>query len=129
MKFKILVKNDREEWWESYEEDIDDPEKWANKTINYFNNTLRPGELKRELLDIEVEDESNDNLHRWVKRTDGMSVSFRGQTVDLMYCDKCGITGKRFGTSRSVKIDSKFRKKLFQNCKKSKEELKFLGSH
>jgi hypothetical protein len=47
-----------------------------------------------------------------------MSVQLPGRvgTVDLMRCSKCGITGKRFGISAKIVIDSKFRRKAYREC-------------
>lgn len=122
MKFKIHVENSKGDWWESYDKNVTDPQQWAENTIAAFNATLRPGEKPRTLLGVEVENASNDNLHDWVKRTDGMSVPFRRRLVDLMFCSKCGITGKRFGIGSSVKIDSKYRKKAYLQCHTAKEQ-------
>jgi len=117
VKFKILVQNESgREWWEDYDKDISDANEWAKNTIAQFNATLRPHEKARKLLDVVVLDESNKKHHRWVKRTDGMSVNFRGGLVDLMFCERCGITGKRHGISSTVIIDSKYRKKAFREC-------------
>ncbi len=101
MKFKIKVRTgDGEEWWEDYDEDISDPQEWAKNTINRFNATLQPREEPRTLIDVEILDESNEKHHRWVKRTDGMSVNFQGSVVDIMSCQRYGITGKRYGFGR-----------------------------
>ncbi len=124
MKFKILTKtDDGEEWWEDYDKDVPDARKWAEDTIAGFNETLRPHEKARELLDVQVIDSSNDKHHHWVKKTGGMSVKFRGSFVDMMYCDKCGITGKRYGLDGSVTIDSKYSKKAFIECHTAKKEI------
>ena len=125
MKFKIICRNVVEEdtWEEEYDENIEDHQQWAKETLKCFNETLRPYEKPRELVDVVVLDAKN-NKHEWEKRTDGMSVRFRGQLVDLMYCKRCGITGKRYGISSHVKIDSKFRKKAFRRCDTALEELK-----
>lgn len=124
MKFKIKVrnKNTGNEWWEEYNENITDTEQWAKDTMNKFNRTLHPHEALRELLQVETLVEGNERFHDWVKRTDGMSVPFRGQVVDLVFCKKCEITGKRYGLAQEVKIDSKFRKKAYQECHTSQEE-------
>ena len=117
MKFKILVRTENgQEWWEEYDKDIKNAQEWAKDTIDYFNNTLSPREKLRQLIKVEILDESNERHHRWVKRTDGMSVTFRGQIVDLMFCERCRITGKREGLNDFVKIDSKYRKKAFREC-------------
>ena len=108
-------------WWEDYEENIKDVQKWAKETISFFNKTIRPREKRRKLLQVVVIDKSNDNFHSWEKKTNGMSVKFRGQYCDLMYCTKCGITGKRFGLTSNVKIDSKYRKKVYKNCDIAKQ--------
>lgn len=116
MKFKIHVKDDSSIWWEDYEKDIPDAHQWAADTIDRFNNSLKPGEKQRELLEVKIIDSDNEKFHRWVKRTDGMSVAFRGSTVDIMFCERCGITGKRYGLWGEVKIDSKYRKKAYRQC-------------
>lgn len=122
MKFRLLVKtSDGDEWWEEYDKEIADPHAWARETLEEFNATLKPGERPRELLKIEILDDSNEKYHQWVKRTDGMSVRFRGEVVDLMFCEKCRITGKRKGFRSDVVIDSKFRRKGFQECHTSLE--------
>ena len=33
-----------------YTKDIDDPEAWSRKTVDWFNSTLRPGERPREFV-------------------------------------------------------------------------------
>lgn len=125
MKFKIQVEDaNGNQWWESYDEKTDDPKAWAEQIINSFNASLRPWETERKLINIETVDDSNSRFHSWVKRTDGMSVEFRGSVCDLMRCEKCGITGKRFGYNKTVKIDSKYKKKAFQRCDTAIEELK-----
>lgn len=120
MKFRILLKTEKDEWWESYDKDTTDPQVWAEETIQRFNDTLRPHELARQLLRVEVIEQGNERHHKWVKRTDGMSVPFRGCAVDLMFCSACGITGKRFGVAGHVKIDSKYRKKAYLECHTAK---------
>ena len=121
MKFKIKVSSESGgEWWEEYDKDVPDPEVWARETVEKFNATLRRNEKPRTLLVVEVIDRDNDGFHDWVKRTDGMSVPFRGGVVDLMFCRKCGITGKRYGLSGVVIIDSKFRGKAYGRCDTAK---------
>ena len=124
MKFRIKIKDINGEWWEDYDENIEDIDKWAKEVIKRFNKTLRPGENKRKKIELEILDNDNKSFHNWYKRTDGMSVEFRGTNVDIMQCSKCGITGKRYGIS-SIKIDSKYRKKVYLRCdtaRKYKEE-------
>ena len=52
MLFRILVKAGSKKWWESYNEDIDDPYIWAKETVKWFNQTLKPYEQKRMLLRV-----------------------------------------------------------------------------
>lgn len=116
MIFKIHVRDsDGRDWWEDYDKDVEDPNKWAEEILARFNAGLRPGEKARELLDVVVIDSENNN-HAWVKRTDGQSVLFRGQIVDLHYCSKCRITGKRYGLASKVIRDSKYRAKKYDKC-------------
>ncbi len=129
MKFRMNVKNigesDSSARWENYEKAIDDPQKWADNCIESFNRTLRPNEKPREVIAVEVlGDELNEELHSWEKYTSGMSVQFRGRCTDMMYCSKCGITGKKFSLSSTIKIDSKYRKKAFQKCNTSIAKLR-----
>lgn len=127
MKFKIQCKDvdGGEPWWEEYEKDITDPIKWGKGIVVFFNDTLRPGEKKREFISAEIiGDEESAELHSWDKSIVGMSSNFRGRIVDMMYCTKCGITGKRFGLKSNIVIDSKYKKKVFQKCNTAIEELK-----
>ena len=119
MKFRIECKHaiGKDTWWETYDENTDDPVAWAERTVDYFNKTLRPGEEKRVLLRVEVID-ADARKHDWFKETAGMSVKVPGRSgvVDLMRCSKCGITGKRLGLKSGVLIDSKFKRKAYREC-------------
>lgn len=126
MKFKIFTEqtDSGRTHWEEYEKDISDPEKWAKETLDNFNATLRPKESPRKFLEVVIiGDENNEELHKWDKNITGMSVLFRGLIVDIMYCQKCGITGKRYGLRPRVVIDSKYRKKDFRKCNLAKKLL------
>jgi hypothetical protein len=118
VKIRIKVKGVAGEWTEDYDQvgikDLWQAESWAAGLIDNFNNTLRPGESRRELLGTEIIGAST--AHDWFKRTDGMSVRFQGGLVDVMECSKCGITGKRQGVSSVIKRDSKYRAKKFAIC-------------
>lgn len=125
MKFKILCTDGYgEPWWEEYNKDTENPQQYAENLIAHFNATLRGPEKPRILLKVEILDSSNDELHRWVKSVLGMSAIFRGHVVDLMYCERCGITGKRYGLGGEIILDSKFRKKAFRRCDTAQAELK-----
>ena len=127
MKFKILVKNKKDQWWEEYDKQINNPEECAKEMIKTYNETLYPGDLKRTLLKVEILENNNNEYHNWIKQTGGMSVEFRGNHCDLMYCKKCGITGKRFGLGSKIEIDSKYKKKAYQKCNTAIEEIRKNG--
>ena len=125
MKFRILVRvSSGAEWWEEYDEETDNPDQWGKDIVKFFNSTLREGERPRTFIRAEAikvvkcEDESIAvrQPHDWDKDIRGMSVYFRGQVVDIMYCKKCGITGKRYGLSSHIRRDSKYRSKKYEYC-------------
>ena len=62
----------------------------------------------------------------WYKLTDGMSVGFRGQLVDLMARRNRQVTGKVFGLHSKVKRDSKFKNKKYEYC--SQEYVRLLAA-
>lgn len=120
MKFIMTVKNTRtgSEWPESYDyheaKCAESAEKIARDMVKQFNKGLREGEASREFVSIQLEGASNS--HRWEKDLLRMSANFRGRVIDGMICENCGVSGKRFGISGHIKIDSKFKKKVFQTC-------------
>ncbi len=116
MKFKIIVRTPSgRQWEEEYNKETEDPKKWAEDVITNFNNTLKLGEETRTLIDVMILDTNNDKWHHWVKQS-MMPVQFRGSMIDLYRCDKCGITGKRYGSSGTIVIDSKYRQKIYKQC-------------
>jgi hypothetical protein len=66
---------------------------------------------------VELQGESTE--HVWFKRTGGMSIHFRGHTVDIHECRLCGITAKSFGLG-PVTRDSKYRAKKYATCGKTR---------
>jgi len=119
-KMKCAKENDEENFWfEEYDKDTKNPEELGKSYIECFNNTLRPGEKRRVFLGVEIIDANAAKDHNWVKRTGGMSVMFRGEIVDLVYCSRCGITGKRYGLSH-IRKDSKYSQKVYERCDTSK---------
>ena len=116
MEFRMEITDGKSTWFEDEIRNVPDAQEEAERILNDFNNTLRRGELPRKLIGVKIINQDKRN-HAWIKRTDGMSVNFRGGTVDLMYCQKCGITGKRSGLSANVKRDSKYRAKKYEFCR------------
>ncbi len=123
MLFKIQLETDtRDPWWEKYDKPIEDPRGWAKETIECFNSTLRPSEEPRELLDVQIIDAQSNKDHTWVKQNI-MTIMRGSSSYDKVKCQVCGITGKRFGLSPSVRIDSKFMAKVYQRCDTAKVHL------
>lgn len=116
VKIRITVQSlrSKDSWPEEYSAPENNPQGWAESLIKRFNDSCRPGESKRKLISVEVLGASTE--HRWYKRTDGMSVHFRGNLVDIMECSACGVTGKRFGIQGGIKRDSKYRAKKYAVC-------------
>ena len=125
MKFNVICRKlgSTNEWTETYNKNITDPQDWAKKTMSNFNGNLRPHEQAREIVRVEILEDNNDSFHSWDKLTTGQSVLFRGDIVDLMRCSKCGVTGKRFGLNERIKLDSKFKGKAFERCDTAKAKI------
>lgn len=101
---------------ESYKENTNDPEKWCRDILKFFNGGLRPGERPREFVRCDVDGEVPHEKHKWVKRTAMTQSNQYGTAYDAMICERCNVTGKRFGLGAHVKIDSKFKLKVYQRC-------------
>ena len=98
MKIRIRVRSlvTGNEWTEDYDKvgigengNLAQAEDWAFQLVKRFNDTCRPNESKRELLSTELIGVSTD--HDWYKRTDGMSVSFRGRITDIFECSPAAL--------------------------------------
>ena len=123
MKFKIQVTSGGEPWWEEYDKAITDPTNWARHIVESFNNTLRPGEKKRVLLDVCVLNAASQAEHAWVKQNLVTEIQ-RASCYDVMKCDHCEITAKRFGIGEAVTLDPRFsRAKVFQRCDTARAHL------
>jgi hypothetical protein len=104
---------------ETYDKITDDPTKWSRDIIDWFNSTRRPGERERVFMRCEVEGEVPTAEHKWVKATAMTQSDNRirgGSPYDKMQCERCGITGKRYGLHSHVRIDAKFKLKVYQRC-------------
>lgn len=124
MRFRIevLIEGNAEPHWEEYEEKIDDARLWAEAQVKSFNESLRPWEKPRSILSIEILEDDNAAYHDWRKDITRMSISDHLGHYDGMICNKCGITGKRFGMGeRGVKRDSKYRAKKYARCDTAQE--------
>lgn len=116
MKFTVYVRDSSGRLWdEKYDKAVEDPMLWALDTVDKFNASLRPGELPREIVTVHIDDADAPLPHEWRK----VSMATRNmglRSYDAYKCDRCGVTGKRFGLATYIKIDSKFRLKKYQNC-------------
>lgn len=106
-----------EPWPEPYTKECTDPEQWARETIEQFNATLRPGERPRELVRVEIHATGvNPIEHTWRKQN-LITLSRGDLSYDLVKCERCGITGKRYGVGAgSIKRDSAFRSRVYLRC-------------
>jgi len=133
-RFKLVWSDDPQqpEVVENYEQECEDPEAWCLKIIDFFNSTLRPFERPRTLVRCEVEGAVPPYQHKWVKLTGEMSTTVRagpwsGRIYDGMRCEKCGITGKRYGLNSNIVRDTPFKKKVFLRCDTALEARKTDG--
>lgn len=100
-----------EAWKETYDEPsvktAEDAERVVKGYVEYFNNTLRPGEKPRALHSAGIEGAGT--KHLWEKHSLVTQSSHLG-SHDVMRCAVCHIKGKRFGLSPDVKVDSLYKK-------------------
>jgi hypothetical protein len=120
----IYVHDADTSWTETYREGEHDSfqagepdiEAWCRRLVQRFNETLRPHEKVRTVDKVEMTEDSAPVVlrHDWHK-TNAITISDRHGTYDRMRCDRCGITGKRFGL-HTVLRDRAFRAKAFETC-------------
>lgn len=104
-------------WNEEYIIDNPNVYEWAKNTIDKFNATLYPGESPRELVEVKIlSDSEKENKHNWIK-TNLITIVRGKSSYDTMKCEKCGITGKRYGLrDNAVEFDAKYRYKKYEKC-------------
>lgn len=135
MKFRIkctYANSDQPEedaWWETYDKDIENPEEWARETVHSFNETLRPYEDPRTLLDVEVLDPDSKKDHTWIKTSLTMQRDHqKRRDYDEYECKTCGVTGQRYAISGPVRLDYKYRRsKVYHRCDTAQEHLEKHG--
>jgi len=124
MKLILVVKRKGAPDSSAWEETLDVPRMpddgaydYAEAIIRRFNNTLKPGESPRALVDLYEDIDAKEVIeHDWEK-TNLITINDRNGLYDAYRCCKCGITGKRFGLGRNVTRDGKYSAKKYENCK------------
>jgi len=95
---------------------VDSLQKWAEDLIDWFNeheNQLPQGR-PRTLAKVEPLSE-NPHAHDWHKTSLVAMMTPSGVIHDTYKCERCGITGKRYGTGYVIR-DSKYRHKCYSRC-------------
>ncbi len=131
MKLKLKIgylDNPDNNWVEDYDVDVENPQSYAEEMIASFNATLRPGEKERILLEVIVADKESIEKHAWYKINLTTIVLAGGINYDKQKCSRCGVTGKRYGLSKYVKIDAKYKAKVYQRCDTAQKHLENEGN-
>lgn len=122
MKFEIEVgiKAGADVWWEGFDkEEVTDEasaKKWAEATIQSFNESLRPTEKARRFVGGVRLLAEGSKEHRWVKLNWGTKSDHRG-SFDMMRCERCGCEGRRYGMGqRGVKRGAAWKAKKWVKC-------------
>lgn len=132
--FKILVETETEgSWWEEYPDkkvdSLTEATTIAQDVIDWFNQTLRPGELPRHLVRVELFGDETRREHSWVK-TSLMTKSDGLRLWDEMKCSHCGLTGRRQTLGGGVRPDKLFGKPLSFVLSRTCEQMKeFFDTH
>lgn len=110
---------------EVYERRCADVTEAAQGLIDHFNSTLRRYEKARVLVSARELDDQTMTEHVWIKATAMTQRGRHGKAFDKMHCQRCGLTGKRYGLSADISIDAPFnRTPGYKNCARASELLK-----
>jgi hypothetical protein len=130
MKFDLYARHrgsTDEPWVEHYDEelvtDLASAEKMGRAFIEFFNSTFHPGERPREFVRVELPKQEK-LAHQWSKQN-LFTQTWRGRPFDIVRCEVCGITGKRWGLSEPV-LDRKYRALFYRYCDTAKAHLEKL---
>ena len=129
MKFNIHVTYLNEPgkpWIEDYNrpevKTEDQARAWAKRLIENFNNTLRPHECARKVVDVTFEDNNATTSHEWQKTNLVTLIDNRGAMYDQLICLNCGITAERWGLD-TIQLSKKYRKNpKYRSCDWKKAE-------
>lgn len=84
---------------------------WVQDTLQKFSNTLRNGEVARELIEIQFIGPSKEKpvyKHDWEKSNLITIMPEHGRSYDTARCRLCGATGKRYGLDHEIVPDKGF---------------------
>lgn len=125
MKFRMKCSNidGGEPWWEDYNVNTDDAQACAEQLIMEFNALLRPGEKPRQVLEVEVLNPTVITKHKWTKTSLVTERDTDGALYDRYRCVHCGITGKRFGLSRTTTRDGEYKANVYEDCDSAQAHL------
>jgi hypothetical protein len=118
MEFTLYIKdNPYPEYYKVPEcKTPEDCERYARKIIAKFNATLRPGEHPREFERIVAESNTATVPHSWVKTNVATITGGSGRAHDTYRCERCGVSGKRFGLEQLIQIDQRYHSKKYLTC-------------
>jgi hypothetical protein len=123
MKFKVLFRSGKEEWWEQFDLPCEDARAEAEKIVANFNAVLENrGEFPAILDVVVVNDEQNPKEHIW-RQTSPYIQSYGAQRFDTFVCENCGVTGKRLEGQQIIRRDHTFKGKVYADCDKAKARL------
>ena len=108
-RFRCLIRNKggKVSWNETFTRETDNIPKEAAVIVAFFNSTLREGEQERELVKIKWARRLSPRYdHRWEKQN-LVTLSKGNSFFDILRCEKCGATAKRFGLV-DITVDAKF---------------------
>lgn len=120
MNFTAMIRNVGEEtpWKESFNEagvtTQEQAEKWTRETVEWFNSTLRAGEVQREVVSVRIGEGEEPLDHHWTKINLVTLQDHRGM-FDNVRCTRCGATARRYGLT-SIRRSATFRAKKWQFC-------------
>jgi hypothetical protein len=128
MKIVVTITDNssRNEWDEFYmlPDGVDDDTVWdiMEKELTKFNTTLRSNESPRTIMEINEDDSINESYcgiliqHEW-RKTNLVTLMDGRSSYDTVACEKCGITGKRYGLGISgVHRDKKYQSIKYGTC-------------
>lgn len=100
------------------------PAQWGKDIVANWNATLRPHESARTIDALRVTDILDKDAHvehDWHK-TNLVTVMRGNLAFDTVRCNRCGITGKRYGLN-GVTPDAAFKAQVFRTCNGAQAQL------